>query len=150
MSTVRDVVSRVRSANKWINSNGLVSDRLIAAEAKSRSILLIKREANLRRLWNTDTIFTTIPCLAMKSVPIADCGAYTSSLTVSRSIDKLPRISEGNYQYLISLVSDLEASQTIKYMPIKRFINRLRLGLKTNEVYYWVQDQYLYITNPTC
>jgi hypothetical protein len=148
MSTVRDVVSRVRSANKWINANGLVSDRLIAAEAKSRAILLIKREANLRRLWNTDTIFTTIPCLSMKSVPIADCGDYTSALTVSRSIEKLPRISEGNYQYLISLVSDLESSQVVKYMPIKRFINRLRLGLKTNEVYFWIQDQYLYITNP--
>jgi hypothetical protein len=147
VSTVRDIISRVRSSNKFINSDDLISDRLISAELKSRAILLIKRETNLRKLWNTDTIFTTIPCLQMKEVKLSECGDYSSDIYIARSSEKLPKISEGNYQYLISIVSDLESSSSIKYMPIKRFINRIRLGLHTKEVYYWIQDQYLYITN---
>jgi len=147
MSTVRDIVSRVRSANKFINSDDSINDRVIAAEVKSRAILLIKRETNLRKLWNTDTIFTTIPCLRMEEVKLAECGDYSSDITISRSSEKLPKISEGNYQYLISIVSDLESSISIKYMPIKRFINKIRLGLHTKEIYYWIQDEYLYITS---
>lgn len=148
MSTVRDVVSRIRSANKFVNSDGLISDRLIAYELKSKSILLIKREANLRKLWNTDTIFTTIPCLQMKEVPLSDCCNYISDRTISRSICKIPRISEGNYEYLIQGVYGLDSSVSIKYTTINRFINRLKLNLKTNDVYYLIMNDYLYVTSP--
>ena len=148
MSTVRDVISRVRSTNKLINANDLINDRVIAAELKSRSIVLIKRETNLRRLWNTDTIFTTLPCIEMEEVPLSKCCDYISDRTISKSKLPLPRISEGNYQYLINYITDLDSSKSIKYMPIKRYINRLKLHLHTNEVYYWIQEDFLFITNP--
>jgi len=148
MATLRDVVSRIRSANKFINENDLLNDRVIASEVRSKAILLIKRESNARRLWNTDTIFTPIPCLQMEEIKLSDCCNYKSDRTISKSKIKLPRIAEGNYQYLISQVSDLDSSVVLKYMPVKRFINMLKLGLRTNEVYYWIQDQYLFVSNP--
>jgi len=147
MSTVRDVVSRIRSANKFLNSDGLISDRIIAYELKSKAILLIKRELNLRRLWNSDTIFTTISCLPMKRVPLSECCDYRSDRMISRSVHRIPRISEGNYIYAIQGVYDLDSTVVIKYMTPSRFINRLKLNLNTNEVYYMIMDGYLYITS---
>lgn len=148
MSTLRDMVSRVRSSNKFVNADDLINDRVIAAELRSRANKEIKRQTDLRKLWNTDTIFTTIPCLEMKEVPLSECCDYTSERTISRSTQKMPRIGEGNYQYLISIVGDLDSAASAKYMPVKRYINQLRLGLRTNEVYYWIHNEYLYITNP--
>lgn len=146
MSTLRDAISSVRSTNKFINGNDLINDRAIGAELSRRAILLIKRETNLRRLWSTDTIFQTVGCIAMKKVPISECCNYRSDRMVSRSIERLPRISEGIYGYLVQGIYDLDASVDIKYMNPQRFINRLKLKLLTNDVYFWISDGYIYLT----
>ena len=70
---------------------------------------MIKRETNLRKLWASDTLYTTIPCLEMKEVPISDCCEYAEECNVSRTVDRLPRISEGNYQYVIQGVYSIDA-----------------------------------------
>lgn len=146
MSTVRDNISRVRSQNKLLSADNIINDRVIAAELKSKAVYLINQKTNMRRLWNTDTIFTTIPCLEMIDVPLAECCDYTSEKTISRSKYKLPRISEGNYQYLIQIVGNVEAGNNFKYAPPNRYSNLLKLGLATNDTYYWIFNDYLYIT----
>ena len=65
MATLREVVSNIRSNNKLISADNSINDRVIARYARTAASLLIKRETNLRRLWATDTIFTTIGCLPM-------------------------------------------------------------------------------------
>ena len=74
-----------------------ITDRVIASEIRNASLLLIKRETNLRKLWATDSIFTTIPCLEMVEVPISECSDYVDDCTIARSKFKIPRIAEGNY-----------------------------------------------------
>jgi len=114
--------------------------------------LLIKRETNLRRLWATDTLFTTIPCLEMIQVPISECCDYTDPCTISRSKYKMPPISEGNYQYLIQGVYSINAAggtgTKYKEITINRYLNLLKLPIIKNQAYYWIQNDYLYITNP--
>jgi hypothetical protein len=61
MSTLRKLVSDVRSMHKMLSTDNLITDRVIAAEVKNNTLLLVKRETNLRKLWATDTLFTTIP-----------------------------------------------------------------------------------------
>ena len=152
MATLRKLVSDVRSLHKLLSTDGLITDRAIASEIKNNSVMLIKRETNLRKLWATDTLFTTIPCLEMIQVPISECCDYTDPCTISRSRYKLPPISEGNYQYLIQGVYSINAmggtSKKFKEITINRYVNLLKLPIIKKEAYFWIHNNYLYITNP--
>lgn len=151
MSTVRKLVSDVKSMHKLLSTDALITDRVIASEIKNNSILLIKRETNLRKLWATDTLFTTIPCLEMIQVPISECCNYSDPCMVSRSKYKLPRISEGNYQYLIQGVYSINAmggtGKKFKEITINRYLNLLKLPIIKKEEYYWIVNEYLYVNN---
>lgn len=152
MATGRKLVSDVRGTHKLLSTDGLITDRVILSSIRDNSLLLIKRETNLRRLWATATLFTTIPCLEMKEVPISECGNYVDDCTIAKSVHKLPKIAEGNYQYVIQGVYPVDAmggkSVKIKEITVNRYINLLRLPLVKKESYFWVLDGYLYVTNP--
>jgi len=152
MATARELVSTVRASHKLLSTDGLISDRAILAQIKNSTFLLVKRETNLRKLWSTDTIFTTIPCLEMKEVPISECCEYSDPCTVSRSVYKLPRISEGNYQYTIQGVYSINAmggiGKKFKEITINRYINLLKLPIIKKQIYYWIVNGYLYTNNP--
>jgi hypothetical protein len=152
MSTLRKLVSDVRSAHKLLSTDSLITDRAIASEIKNSSILLIKRETNLRKLWATSTLFTTIPCLEMVEVPISECCDYQDPCNVARSKHKLPRISEGNYQYLIQGVYSINAlsgqGKKLKEITVNRYINLLKLPIIKKEEYFWIINDYLYVSNP--
>ena len=130
MSTLRKLVSDVRSVHKILSTDSLITDRAIASEIRNNSLLLIKRETNLRKLWATDTLFTTIPCLEMIEVPISECCDYVDPCSVARTRFKLPRISEGNYQYVIQGVYSINAmsgnGRKLKEITINRYINLLK------------------------
>jgi len=152
MSVYRKLVSDVRSFHKLLSTDNIATDRMIMSELKNSALLLIKRETNLRRLWNTDTVFTTIPCMEMVEVPISECCSYADPCTIARSKLKLPRICEGNYQYLIQGVYSINAMQgkatKLKEITINRYINLLKLPIIKKEAYFWISADYLYVTNP--
>jgi len=147
MSTGRDLVSRVRSLNKLISSDNNITDRVIFKELKSNASVLIKRETNLRKLWNSPNIFTPIKCMPLETVPLSECCDYKSACLVSRSIKKIPQISEGIFGLLIQSVYS-PGMIKLDYAEIDRFINILRMGLRNTRKYYWIYDNYLYISNP--
>jgi len=152
MATLRKLVSDVRSVHKILSTDSLITDRAIASEIRNNALMLIKRETNLRKLWATDTLFTTIPCLEMIEVPISECCNYVDDCTVARTKLKLPRISEGNYQYVIQGVYSINAmsgqGKKLKEITINRYINLLKLPIIKKEEYYWISNGYLYVNNP--
>lgn len=148
MSTVRQVVSRVRSLDKMLNGDNTVTDRVIASELKSKATFYIRRETDKRKLWNTSTIFTNIPCVEMIPIPTSDCCDYVSDQMVARSKHKLPKFCDGIYGLLIHGVFSVDSSRKLKEITLGRYINLLKLGLSTNDVYYWIYDRYLYISSP--
>lgn len=153
MATLRKLVSDVRGMHKLLSTDNLITDRVVASEIKNNTQLLVKRETNLRRLWATDTLFTTIPCLEMVEVPISECCEYVDPCMVARSRYKLPRITEGNYQYVIQGVYSINAmggkGTKFKEITINRYMNLLKLPIIKKEQYYWIANGgYLYINNP--
>lgn len=148
----RDIVSQVRSFHKLLSSDSLITDRVILSEVRANTFLLVRRETNMRRLWATDTIFTTIPCLTMVTVPISECCEYVDDCKIARTELKLPRIAEGNYQYLIQGVYSINAMSgkgtKLKEISINRYINLLKLPVIKNESYFWLNNDYIYVTNP--
>jgi len=152
MATLRKLISDVRSVHKILSTDSLITDRAIASEIRNNSLLLIKRETNLRKLWATDTLFTTIPCLEMIEVSISECCDYVDPCSIGRSRLKLPRISEGNYQYVIQGVYSINAmsgkGKKLKEISINRYLNLLKLPVIKNEEYFWISNGYLYVNNP--
>lgn len=152
MSTLRKLVSDARSMHKLLSTDSLITDRAVASEIRNNALLLIKRETNLRKLWATDTLFTTIPCLEMVEVPISECCDYTDPCTIARSKYKLPRISEGNYQYVIQGVYSINAmggkGSKFKEITVNRYVNLLKLPIIKKDTYYWIMNGYLYVSNP--
>jgi hypothetical protein len=152
MSTGRKLISDIRGMHKLLSTDNLITDRVIFSEIRNVTLLLVKRETNLRKLWATDTLFTTIPCLEMCEVPISECCEYVDECTIARTKYKLPRIAEGNYQYVIQGVYSINAmsgkSEKIKEITINRYINLLRLPIIKKQVYFWISNDYLYITDP--
>ncbi len=152
MSTGRKLVSDVRSQHKLLSTDSLITDRAILSEIKNQSWLLIKRETNLRKLWSTDTLFTTIPCLEMIEVPISECCSYSDPCTIARSKYKIPKISEGNYQYVIQGVYSINAmggnGTKLKEISVNRYLNLLKLPIIKKQSYFWISNDYLYVTNP--
>lgn len=152
MATLRKLVSDVRAMHKLLSTDNLITDRVVASEIKNNTLLLVKRETNLRKLWATDTLFTTIPCLELVEVPISECCDYVDPCTVARTKFKLPRICEGNYQYIIQGVYSINAmsgqGKKLKEITINRYINLLKLPIIKNEQYYWISNGYLYVSNP--
>lgn len=152
MSTGRKLVSDVRSVHKILSTDSLITDRAIFSEIRNNSLLLIKRETNLRKLWATDTLFTTIPCLELCEVPISECCEYVDDCTIARTKFKLPRIAEGNYQYVIQGVYSINAmsgkGKKLKEISINRYLNLLKLPVIKKEEYFWISNGYLYVTNP--
>lgn len=146
------MVSDVRSMHKLLSTDSLITDRAIASDIRNNSLLLIKRETNLRKLWASDSLFTTIPCLEMCEVSISECCNYVDDCTIARSKHPLPRISEGNYQYVIQGVYSINAlsgkGKKLKEITVNRYINLLGLPIIKKEEYYWVTNGYLYVTNP--
>ena len=152
MATLRKLVSDVRSVHKILSTDSLITDRAIASEIRNNALLLIKRETNLRKLWATDTLFTTIPCLEMIEVSISECCNYVDECNIARTKFKLPRISEGNYQYVIQGVYSINAmsgqGKKLKEITINRYLNLLKLPIIKKEEYYWISNGYLYVNNP--
>lgn len=152
MATLRYLVSNVRSLHKLLSTDALITDRVIASEIRASTLLLVKRETNLRKLWATDTVFTTIPCLEMMEVSISECCSYIDSCKIARSKEKIPRIAEGNYQYIIQGVYSINAmggqGKKIKEISINRYLNLLKLPIIKKEEYFWISNDYLYVTNP--
>ncbi len=148
MSTVRDMVSRVRSLEKLISADATITDRVILRELKSEALVYIKQQVDKRRLWPTSTIFTQIPCVEMIKVPTADCCDYVSDQYLARSKHKLPKIAEGAYGLLVQGVFSVDSGLKLKEITLNRYINILKLGLPTKDTYYWFYNHYLYISSP--
>lgn len=152
MGTLRKLVADIRGVHKLISTDALITDRIIASEIRNNTLLLVKRETNMRRLWATNTLFTTIPCLEMVEVPISECCEFVDECTIARSKLKLPRIAEGNYQYIIQGVYSINImggkGKKLKEITINRYINLLKLPIIKKEEYFWIMNDYLYINNP--
>lgn len=147
MNTLREAVSRVRSMNKFLSSDNQITDRAIAAELRSKASLLIKRETNQRKLWQSPNLFTALDCIEMIKVPLAECCDYKSPCSVRRSKIELPSIAEGIFGLLIQGVYNVDTSKSFKFTTPNRYSNILKLELPGRQGYYWFHKGFLYVSD---
>lgn len=150
--TIREAISNVRSVHRLLNSDAKLNDRSIAQELKNSSFYLIKQYTDKRRLWSSPNLFTPIGCIHFEEVPISECCDYTSPLTIAKSVERIPKIAEGIFGLLIQHVSSVELGSKrtirIKETTPTRYTNILKLNLRNKDIYYWIYNDHLWITNP--
>jgi hypothetical protein len=144
---INEFISQVRSSNKYIFDDNLISDRQIFNTGRTIASVLIKQEVNKRRLLNSDNVFTPIECLDLKLVDLTECG-IDSCNKGRRSLNPLPELEEGIFGYTIQGVYNLDNSEEIFPTTIREFINLDKLRRKPNKLYYMIKNKYLYILNP--
>lgn len=146
MNTGRSLISAIRSLNKLINSDNNITDRVIYSLLRRTATLLIKRETNLRRLWNSPNIFTPVGCIKMIPVPLSECCEYRHPCIVARSEKKIPKISEGIFGLLVQSVFS-PGRKKFDYANLDRFVNILKMNIKNTKKYFWFFNDYLYVSD---
>lgn len=144
---INKLISQIRSSNLYLFDDNLISDRTIYNALANKAALLVKREVNQRKLLNSDNIFTPIECLDLKSVNGTECGVDSCN-KVRRSREKLPKLEEGIYNYVIQGVYNIDNSEEIYPTTIREFINLSKLRFKPKKEYYMIKNGYLYVMNP--
>ncbi len=133
--------------NKLLSGNNTINDRVVLSQMVDARGVLVKQQTDKRRLWSSDTIYTNV-CVLLEQMPISECCNYISDCMVSRSVERLPLIGEGIYQYAISGVYNVNINKKLTEITIDRWINLKNLSKQTPTTYYWIYDGYLYTTNP--
>lgn len=148
MASIRQTVSDIRSINKLLSSDALITDRFIYQEAWTTNLQFIKQQTNKRLLFQSSNIFTSVPCLQMTTVPIGECCDYTSECNVSKSVEQIPRIAEGVFGSLVQRVSSIDNLFNFRESTARRYANILQLGLPKYNGYFWIYNNHLYTSNP--
>lgn len=145
MSTNADLIARVKSANKFVSDDDLISDRYIYQILKSKAAVLLRREINLRRLLFSDNVYQAYECLQLIEAKGTECDL---DCPIRRSQKKLPKIDEGLYSYFIQGVYNTSNSEELYPTTIRDFINHRRLRVKTSKKFYTIRQGYLYVLDP--
>jgi len=145
--TNREIISQIRESNEFMQYDHIVTDRYLLSLINKFGLTVLRREANNRRFTNTSNIPMSVKCFAMKQVPLAECVDYNSDKTIVRSVYKLPQVEQGYYGYLINIF-DIEQGREILATTPKNYINILKRKFKPSNLFFWIQDGYLYIDSP--
>lgn len=147
MQTIRQYISNIRGSQKLLTSDALISDRFIASELRNAANLIVSQQMDKRKLWQSPNLFTPILCLEMEKIPLTECCEYTGDREVAMSKKSLPNIGEGIWGLAIQLVTGMDQSKKFIETTPSRYANLLKLNLTTKDIYYWIQNQKLYISN---
>lgn len=145
MITNSELIARIKSANKFISDDDLISDRYIYGLLKQKASTLIKREINLRKLTTSDNVYQNYECVELILVKGTECDL---NCPVRRTKNKLPNIEEGLYSYFIQGVFNTSNSVEIHPTSIRDYINHLQLRIKSPKKFYVIKDSYLYVLDP--
>lgn len=149
MPTNREIVSKVKSELRLTSSDILITDRLVLSIVQAINIKLVIQQLQRRIGVNSPNLFTDIPCLKMTPVPLYTCCDTTSDCMVASSQMKLPALVEGYYGNVVRGVFSIDSKVKFTELPNpNNYVNLSKIYPKSKKVYYWIQNGYLYISDP--
>ncbi len=82
----------------------------------------------------------------MIPVPLSECCEYKHPCMIARSKKKIPQISEGIFGLLVQSVFS-PGRKRFDYASLDRYVNILDLKLKNTKKYFWIYDDYIYVSD---
>ena len=145
--TLRQLVSQVRSMNKLISGDNVLTDRTVAQEINSVNVKYVLQKYDNREALTSPSLFTTLPCIPMVKVDIVECCDVQTNCKIRKSEYPLPPIANSKFNNVVQGVWSLDKRVRFKECPPNRYANYLKLNNKTKERFFWIIDNYLYVTD---
>ena len=110
MTTIGEVVSRVRQAIKAEVQDAFITDRYLYSLILKNAQLFMRRQDNANKLMKFNSVWQALPFIELIEVDKveAKCSGIQSGCTIKRTKEKLPIFMEGYWGPLIRTVSSFE------------------------------------------
>ena len=147
MYTNSEIISLIRNSNKFLSSDQKVSDRYLLNAAKTTARNLLRQDKNLIKIHKSDEMFQLLSCIPMETIDISSCLGVNSDIKIARSKEQLPSdIEVSSNGYIIQRVYTLD-NQDFNKTTLREFEIGRQLKYN-NRKYYWIENNYLYISEP--
>lgn len=148
MSTCRVVVSQIRSNPKLTSSDVMITDRAILNMARTANIKFVVQRLDARQGWTDPNLFSPFSCIPMKDVPVAECCDVQIDCKLSRSVNKIPKIVGTKFNLAIEGVWSINRKNRFIESNPNRYANSLKLNNKREYKFFWILNDYLYLSKP--
>tara|TARA_R100000656_G_scaffold99178_2_gene71973 strand:- start:52 stop:723 length:672 start_codon:yes stop_codon:yes gene_type:complete len=151
MTTIGDIISRVRNQLKGEFQDAFMTDRFIYSMVIKYAQLLMRRQDHANKLMKFNSVWQTLPFLELIDVDKveAECSGIQSGITIKRTKDKLPTFFEGYWGPLIRTVSSIDGSIECQPTQPGTFTSMSKTtSFKYNKTkYFWFLNDYIYLPN---
>tara|TARA_R110000751_G_scaffold244727_1_gene344784 strand:+ start:4569 stop:5240 length:672 start_codon:yes stop_codon:yes gene_type:complete len=151
MTTIGDIISRVRNQLKAEIQDAFMTDRFIYSMVIKYAQLLMRRQDHANKLMKFNSVWQTLPFLELIDVDRveAECSGIQSGITIKRTKDKLPTFFEGYWGPLIRTVSSIDGSIECQPTQPGTFTSMSKTtSFRYNKnKYFWFLNDYIYLPN---
>jgi len=151
MTTIGDVISRVRGQVKAEVQDAFVTDRYIYSLILKNAQLLMRRQDSANKLMKFNSVWQKLPFVELIEVDKveAHCSGIRSGCTIKRTKQKLPTFMEGYWGPLIRTVSSIDGSIELQPTSPGTYTSMTKTtSFRYNKTkYFWFLDGYLYLPN---
>ena len=151
MTTIGDVVSRVRSQIKAEIQDAFVTDRYLYSLIEKVAQLLMRRQDSANKLKKFNSVWKTLPFVELDEVDKVEacCTGIESGMIIKRTKLKLPTFMEGYWGPLIRTVSSIDGSIELQATQPGTYTSMTKTtSFKYNNTkYFWFIDGHLYFPN---
>lgn len=142
---VRDIISQLRELLNNVNTDQRFTNQFLHHSILSVAKLIIKREADNRRLFNSIEAFQEINCLKLEATTPSACGFFIPGCKkIMKSINKIPEAYQSSNGYVMMVY---DVFKTVQFYPTtpSAYSTKTKREFKAPINYYWIVDDYLYI-----
>ncbi len=151
MTTIGDIISRVRNQIKGNVQDAFVTDRFLYSMVIKFAQTLMRRQDNANKLMKFNSVWQTLPFLELIDVDKveAECAGIKSGMTIKRTKDKLPTFFEGYWGPLIRTISSIDGSIECHPTQPGTFASMSKTtSFRYNKYkYFWFLNDYIYLPN---
>lgn len=152
MVTKREFISTVKRSLRESNSDSRFTNKLIYYTILKHQRWLIYRDSERLKFIKKDDIYQKIPCLKLKEVSKVSCSNIELPIDckIYRTEKKIPEMFEDSGGVIIDRITSIDGSFKVDLttpQDLQRKLKNPWLRNKSNKVYAYYEDGYLYFPN---
>jgi len=151
MTTIGEIISRVRGQIKSENQDAFMTDRYIYSLILKYAQLYMRRQDSSNKLMKFNSVWQSLPYVELIEVDKieAECSGIQSGCHIKRTKESLPAFMEGYWGPLIRTVSSIDGSIEMQATSPGTYTSMTKTtSFKYNTIkYFWFLNGYLYMPN---
>lgn len=148
MTTIGEVISRVRNLIKAVKQDAFLTDRFLYSLISKHAYWLMKREDSKYKLMKFSSVIQTLEFVELEEVDRieAQCVGIKTNCKIKRTCKVLPAFMQGYYGPLIRAVTSIDGSEVMQPTTPTTYVAMTSSPtFKYNKTkYYWYLNDYLY------